>query len=65
MQRDIIRLLKNSNFAFLREIIGEKYISEEVSLIVNQHLSLHHTSCILLYQCHICCKISYAMFFRL
>ena len=23
MQRDIIRLLKNSNFAFLREIIGE------------------------------------------
>jgi len=33
MQRDIIRLLKNSNFAFLREIIGEKYISEEVSLI--------------------------------
>jgi len=32
MQRDIIRLLKNSNLAFLREIIGEKYISGEVSV---------------------------------
>ena len=33
MQRDIIRLLKNSNFAFMREIIGEKYISGQASLM--------------------------------
>jgi len=26
MQRDIVRLLKNSNFAFLHEIIGETFI---------------------------------------
>jgi len=36
MQRDIVRLLKNSNFAFLREIIGEtlsvKFITERFEL---------------------------------
>jgi len=53
MQRDIIRLLKNSNFAFLREIIGEKYIGGKVSLLI----SASRSDCVLLYQCHSCCKI--------
>jgi len=44
MQRDIIRLLKNSNFAFLREIIGARF-NCDLSLYILSSLIIDNVSC--------------------